>query len=145
VQNFYYGVRAMRVLGLNNPLPADSPLRWLFDPDAEARGESRAYRQTILSELGRIRDDAELREVALRLCNVQPTARDARTMIRRHRLGAGQPPEGQLTRELLRTINDYRRRYPQTTWPEVRSALDVADLIVADTATTAAAPSEERA
>ena len=55
-QNAAYGDRARRVLGLDGPLPPASPLRWLADPEAAARGERRAVRQTILAELGRIPD-----------------------------------------------------------------------------------------
>ena len=122
-QNAAYRDRAHRVLGLDGPLPPGSPLRWLADP-AATRGERRAGRQTILMELGRIADDAELVRVADRLCALRPpTTREAVRLIRKCRVGRRPPRPGQLQDQLLNTLRDYLHRYPDTTWADALAAV----------------------
>ena len=120
--NFYYTSRAMAVLNLKS-IPEDDPLRWLYDPTLAAHNERAGFKQTILSELGRIPDDQLLRAVALQVCELKPKTRDAIIMIRRLRVGEGKPKPDQLETEIIHLIDNFRMRYPSTSWYDVFEAL----------------------
>ncbi len=93
VQNTWYMDQAVRRLGmLDEPFP--DQYRWLMDPDKQGQGvpATRGCKRTILSELGRIDGDADLRAVADYLCEHKPGVERAVKLIRevRRRLKAGQ-------------------------------------------------------
>ena len=77
-----------------------------------------------------------MREVATYICTVKPKARDAVVMIRGWRTGKPdrEPDVYQLTRELLRQVDDYRVRVPATDWWQVLRAIDNARDMVAEIA-----------
>jgi hypothetical protein len=82
--------------------------RWLIDPKGIMQGKRSAYRRTILQELGRIRNAADLVATAKLICNLKPTARDAVRMIRRAR--RGHKPQGtadHLAARLMALVQDY--------------------------------------
>jgi hypothetical protein len=108
-QNIAYRQRALRVLG-NDPR-----FKWVADRDAMRRGDPGSFRPTILAELGRIADDDQLREMALEVCRVKPTTRRAVAAVRRWRLGrSGVGDADGLLDELIRHVDDYLDRYPET-------------------------------
>src|SRR6266536_4044997 len=83
--------------------------RWLCDPVTQV------IRVGILAELGRIEDDAALRALAARICELKPRTREAVAMIRRRRRDATTPVgESALTREILAAIDAYLARHPGT-------------------------------
>lgn len=71
--NFYMG----RVLYL---IKGDEKFQWLFDR------EKGVVRQTILAELGRIKEVEDLLSMARQICQLKPTSRDGVRMIRDWRL-----------------------------------------------------------
>jgi hypothetical protein len=118
-QNIAYRMRAAGLL-------KDDPERfgWLYDLRAGQRGEKKAWKPTILSELGRIRDDEELKEVASEVCKLRPKTRDAVSMIRRYRTGKTAPVDVLgLTLRITDAIDEYVASHPDTTWRQVKEAL----------------------
>ena len=83
----FYQLRAMGVLGLAAADNAGepSPFPWLFDfADPERRG---GFKQSVLAELGRIKNDARLKDMAVRLCENPPrTVHEAVRQVREYRL-----------------------------------------------------------
>lgn len=71
--NFYMG----RVLYL---IKGDEKFQWLFDR------EKSIVRQTILAELGRVKEVEDLLIMARRICELKPTSRDGVRLIRNWRL-----------------------------------------------------------
>jgi len=97
---------------------------WLFDPE-EAATARKSYRRTILTALGRIKDDDDLLATAKKICELKPTAREARKMITRARLGKSKHGSAvQLACRLIDTINDYLQTCPDTTEQQILGALD---------------------
>lgn len=115
-----YRQRAIRLV---KDIPA---CQWVCDFEGMRRGDDSAWRPSILTELGRINDDDALIAVAIEVCERQPSREEAIRLIRRYRTAPRPPLPDQLTTEILGAINGYIRRYPQTTWPAVHDALDLA-------------------
>lgn len=117
-------------------LSDDPAYRWLCDPEAMQQGKrlspsQKAWRPTILAELGRIPDDQDLKAMAGRICQLKPRTKDAVLLIRRWRKGQERPGDaGSLAAALAACINDYLKRYPSTTWSMVRAALAAAGAAV---------------
>jgi hypothetical protein len=111
-QNRANAARALRVLG-------DAPgCEWLLGADG---GRPRF---TVLAELGRVEDDGQLREFALRVCQDKPRSKDAAALVRGWRLG-GRPvayPQV-LIGAIIGAVNDYLSRHAGTTLPMIRQAL----------------------
>jgi hypothetical protein len=123
-QDVHYRLRALGVL------LDDSRFIWLCDGERMRAGLSHSYRPTILAALGRIADEADMRDVALELCETKPKARDAIQIVRRWRLGDRKPGDAlQLANEIVGTINGYLSRHP-TTWQQVKGALAMAQEMV---------------
>jgi hypothetical protein len=70
IQNKWYLVRA------SNVIRGHEDLKWLFDR------ETHFIRETILTELGRIKDDVDLLSLAREVCELKPTSREAIRLIR---------------------------------------------------------------
>ena len=106
--NVYYRMQALRAL---KGIPG---VEWVYDEARARAGEPGAWRQTILIELGRIRDPDAIRKVARQLCELKPTTREAVAMVRRWRLdqplSAGDAD--QLQEHLRNALNDYITRHP---------------------------------
>jgi hypothetical protein len=86
VQNAYYEIRAVGVLGLH--VDADvTPYLWLASPGCK-KGESecRYYRRSILAELGRFKDDEDIRLFAEIICEWKPKAKHAIALLRSWRI-----------------------------------------------------------
>lgn len=115
-----YRQRAIEVLKV---IPA---CHWLCDFEGMVQGNDSAWQPGILMELGRIDDIDAMIAIAMQVCERQPSRKEAIHLIRRYRTAARPPLPDQLTTEILGVINGYIRRYPQTTWPEVHDALDLA-------------------
>jgi len=124
VVDIAYRQRAIRLV---KDIPA---CRWVCDFTAMQQGGDSAWQPSILTELGRIDDDDDLIAVAIEVCERQPSREDAIRLIRRYRTASRPPLPDQLTTEILGIINRYIRRYPQTTWPAVHDALDLAQATV---------------
>ncbi len=122
--NFGYFVIAMDALDLRSLVDGtvkkvDHPYGW-FD---RGKGECQP-RQTILTELGRIENQDELRAIAELICRQQMRTREAIAMIRQFRLGEGTASALDLTIRILSSINDYILQHPSTTLTQVRAALE---------------------
>jgi hypothetical protein len=131
-QDVYYRQRACLALHITDPV-ASEPFRWLADIDLMRGGEGKGWRPSILTELGRIDDEDQLRAVALEVCERKPGTREAIALIRRWRLGReGKGGAADLEDELVGRVNDYLRRYPGTDWAVVLDALSKVYIRVRD-------------
>ncbi len=123
--NVHYKRRALACLVFNRS-DAES-FKWIADSTEKARqGKIKPWRETILSELGRIENESDMRAIALQLCELKPKTKDAVDMIRRWRLRDKSKlgDVGTLTNELARCVDDYRRRYPDIQLAQVKDALN---------------------
>jgi|SRR5215213_1616750 len=83
----HYACRAVLALGLHNiNFPHESRFGWLCGMNLLANGgapefDSDDYRGAILAELGKIPNNAELRRVALEICDLQPDTTIAKNLI----------------------------------------------------------------
>jgi len=106
-------------------LVMDQPdLRWLFDP------QNGTCRTTILTELGKIDSDELLLEMAREICRRRPKSREAVAAIRRFRGVRDEPSSHKLTIKLIKTIDAYLKRYPTTTWGQIRRAVSHTAVVV---------------
>jgi hypothetical protein len=104
----------------------DARLNWLWDEAAAMAGNIR-IRETILTELGRIDDDDDLLGFALQICALKPKARDAVAASRRFRSCQRKEASAlDLANELINTLNDYLKRFPQMPNEDVETALSTA-------------------
>jgi hypothetical protein len=119
-QNRMYAQRAIHILG-----QTDRPqFKWLFDLEAIMANRPHSMRKTILSELGRIKDDGELIQAAFDICHLKPKTKTAISIIRQVRIGRPCPGDVyQLTKLIADTILDYRQRHPGTTFRDVYYAI----------------------
>ncbi|MDP7645469.1 MAG: hypothetical protein QGG60_12345, partial [Anaerolineales bacterium] len=99
-----------QALGL---LRDDARFKWLVDKDKMIAGEPNAWKPSILTELGRIWDDDDLKAVALYICEVKPKTKDATAEIRRIRTGNSAPGNAlDLNIALATRLNDYIEQHP---------------------------------
>jgi hypothetical protein len=122
-QNIAYQTRAVA------ELTKDKRFAWLCDEPAMTRGDAHSWKPTILMELGRVADPADMKAIAGHLCEQKPKTHDAVAMIRQYRLG--KPKKGNaldLAIAIERTVNDYLRFHRDTPLTVVHEAL----LFVAD-------------
>jgi hypothetical protein len=99
----------------------DEPLfRYLFG-DVKEVGSKMFRRKTVIAELGRIEDEAEMLAVARDICEKKPKAREAIAMIRGYRLYGhqldGRPFASRvnLMDAIIRTIEEYRGTHQEVT------------------------------
>ncbi len=117
LQNDLYQGRAQQLVDR----PEHEPwVRWLIDHEGTHAGKPGSIKLGILSQLGRIDDDAHLVAVARRLCEFKPTPRQVVAMIRW--LRKVQKPVD-LTDTLRRTLNTYLRDHPELTLAQARDAV----------------------
>jgi len=117
-QNLFYQQRAVCVL-------VDDPrFYWIMGgSEKEITSGRGTMRRSILPMPGRIQDDNELKSVADEICRVKPTARHAAEIVRNY-LGVKRSPDvPALVNRIIGNINDYIRRYPDTTTEQLQSAL----------------------
>jgi hypothetical protein len=120
--NIYYQQRAMSLIG-----SGDNPeFYWLANgPEMWAGDRVKAWRPSILAELGRIADDESLLSIAREICQLKPKSRRAVELIRQFRLGATGPGEASdLQARMTATINQFLQRHPKTEWSTVLKAID---------------------
>jgi hypothetical protein len=127
IQNADYETRAVMVLKLSMTNAPDYPYRWLADPTKQhicGRSQRQGYRKTVLAELGRIKNEEDLRDVALEVCRLKPKTQDAIRMIRRSRLGQS-PKANPISVEdaIWRAIEDYKSIHPETTENDICNAV----------------------
>lgn len=145
-QNAYFGMAALgRLMGEKisegkyelSPGRDDWPYKWLCDETVKPV----VYRRTVLTELGRIDDDDELREVAAYLCEHKPSTREAIGIIRRYRHGVKPADCTALTNAFIHTMNDYIKGHPDITRQciamALRNCLDAFDAANPDAAAEA--------
>ncbi|HEY0171261.1 MAG TPA: hypothetical protein VGB98_09575 [Pyrinomonadaceae bacterium] len=122
-QNVMYRQRAMDVLGVVR----DERFKWLCDVAKVQADEPNAMKHSILAELGRIEDADKMRVVALQVCEMRPTAREAVQIVRNFRTGKQSKGDvTQLTNEIYRLIVDYLTRHPAMRFSQVSVALSSA-------------------
>jgi hypothetical protein len=112
----------------------DPRFAWLCSdaaPNGDPQDTRGHLRRTILTELGRIKEEDVREQLALHLCATQPKTRVAVAMIRAYRLG--RRPHGtveQLSRLLLQTLQAYLDTHPELEWEEINAALERVQLAV---------------
>jgi hypothetical protein len=125
-QNYHYMVRAMRVLGNGD----DPRFFWLCDANAVNAGKA-GVKFVILSELGRVRDDGELVELAELICELKPTTKKAMSIIKEVRGAKRKGPSAlDLANEVITTMNGYTTRHPNVTKDQQLDALETVVQIV---------------
>jgi hypothetical protein len=110
--------RAIRVLDY------EPEFCWLVGTPEEINAGKKVFHNSILTELGRIKDDDNLRDTARQICAIKPRCKDALVMIRRWRTGktlAGDA--GSLTKAIIQTVEDYCAARSDTTLPIILAAL----------------------
>jgi hypothetical protein len=115
IARMQHAIRVLTVSGLD--------FHWLYNP--------RTVKQAILYDLGRLSTDAEITDWAAFLCERKPTGKAAVAMLRNYRLG-GSSKQGAigLGAIIATTIDDFVRRYPNTTRQQVLTALEnVSDVV----------------
>ena len=116
IQNCAYRQRAIAFLGDDFPL--------IVDKERCMAGEGKGWRPGILTELGRIDDPEDMRFAATEICKREYTTKQAIVEIRRWRLGqSGDGDTLNLTNAIIKTINQYWKRFPKTTVSMVIDAL----------------------
>jgi len=119
-QNVMYRQRAMDVLGVVR----DERFKWLADFSKFDTDAPNAMKHSILAELGRIEDADRMRVVALQVCEMKPTAREAVQLIRNFRTGKKSAGDvTQLKAEIGRVVDDYLTRHPAMLYSQVCVAL----------------------
>lgn len=108
-----------------------------FDPSFVFDLKTNILKRTILTELGRLRDeqgDAVAMQAAKVVCENRMRARAAVAWIRRLRGKANQPNAGSLITRLAKTINDYLAEHPEATWDDVQRSLVLMSAVVRESA-----------
>lgn len=119
-QNWMYRQRAISVLGVLK----EERFKWLFDVAKVQADEPNAMKHSVLAELGRIEDADVMQAVALQVCEMRPTAREAVQMIRNFRTGKKSAGDvKQLEAEISRAVDDYLSRHPAMLYSQVCVAL----------------------
>jgi hypothetical protein len=123
--NDLYQGRAQQLLDR----PEHEPwVRWLIDHEGTREGKRGSIKVTILSQLGRIENDAKLVAVAQFICERKPTARDAVRMIRMAR--RGHPPQGtvdHLAARIMALVQDYRYHHAEVDRDLLLDALQIVE------------------
>ena len=112
--NIFYRQRAVFVLVY------DPRFSWIVDEKKMLAGTGE-WKQGILSELGRIENKEDMKLMALEICKLKPKTKAAVAIIRRWR--TGKESTGSIDKTIVRAINSYIERYPETPWTEVEDAL----------------------
>lgn len=124
-QNAYYKVRAIHVLGKDN----DPALKWLFDPVKINAGDETAWKPGVLTELGRIEEEADLLAMAKEVAREKPKIKEAVSKIREFRLG-GKPQatdEG-LANAIITAMRGYNSRHDGMDGHLVSAALELVSM-----------------
>lgn len=117
-QNFLYMTRAIRVLDY------DPAFCWLVGTREEINAGKKVFHNSILTELGRIKDDDNLRDIARQICEIKPRCKEALVMIRRWRTGKTLVGDaGSLTKAIIQTVEDYCAARADTTLQIILAAL----------------------
>lgn len=127
-QNAWYKVRAIHVIGKDE----DPALKWLFDADKCAAGYD-TWKPGILTELGRIEDEADLLAMAKHIAREKPKTKEAVSKIREYRLG-GKPQatdEG-LANAIIAAIQNYDDRHSGLTGEMITEALTIMQMAIND-------------
>lgn len=119
-QNSMYRMRAIVILA-----QTERPeFKWLFDIDGMIADRPKSQKKTILAELGRIRNEIELIQAAFDICDLKPKTKDAISIIRQVRTGRECKGDvDQLTRLIARTVQEYLREHPGTTYTHAYHAI----------------------
>ncbi len=125
--NLYYQTLATSALLAAHNDAFTGRYAWLLStPDGPQR-----MKTTVLAELGRLTYNNAIVAWADHLCGEPPrTAREAVSLIRRARLGAGPAPAGGLLQALIRTVNDYCRHYPSLSTTDVLEDIGMLTVLV---------------
>jgi len=120
--NLFYAQHAMAVLQANEQ---DREFVLLFDKEAMKRGTpSATWQRSVLTELGRLPDAADICEVARAVCAKALSPADAIAFIRRVRLGPRPAHPAGIAQALRIALVSYLRLHPGTTLPTVIDGLD---------------------
>jgi hypothetical protein len=120
--NRLYSDRALSVLGDGHK----PEFLWLADAKTDR------FKHTILTELGRVDEDEEIRDLAMELCERKLKTAAAIALIRTRR-GVLKPATQQgITDSLRVSINRWRAANPSATWAQVQEALQMVSVAVED-------------
>jgi hypothetical protein len=102
----------------------DARFSWVADPATVMAGGDGGWKPSILTELGRIWDEEELKEIALTVCELKPKTKDAVAMIRRIRTGKAAAGNPFILYDALCTrLNDYLQHHPDTPLSQAEDVL----------------------
>lgn len=110
-QNFHYAARAIAQLN------GDPAFDWLLNRPGGA------HRQTILAELGRIRDPDRLLAAARHVCAERLRTAAAVAFVRRFQGTRRSVNALDLSLELVKFLDAYRRQHPEIGGQQIRAAL----------------------
>lgn len=114
----WYRTRALHLLA------GDPALTWLVDSVENLKAGGGHWRPGILSALGRIEDEAQMRALAVELCEMKPNTKTAIALLRIVRTRRGVPGDAmQLADAILRTIRHYGGRHAGVTRALISEAL----------------------
>ena len=113
----FYTVKALNVL-TNSP-DEGKEFSFIIGPEK--------LRTEILAELGQLHSPARILEAATYICQEKLRVKDAVVFVRRWRNGGASPGDSDaLGSEIVRLIQNYSLRHPQTTFDQIRDALEIA-------------------
>jgi|SRR5579884_2719887 len=117
-QNFLCMTRAIEVLDY------DPEFCWLVGTHEGINAGKKVFHNSILTELGRIKDEDTLRDIARQICEIKPRCKDALVMIRRWRTGKTRAGDAEsLTKAIVQTVEDYCAARSGTTLQIILAAL----------------------
>jgi len=105
-------------------LKGDARFTWLIDPEGIKTSAPGSFKQSILSELGRLRDAETIKAVALQVCELKPRTKAAIVMIRQCRTGKGHKGtlEG-VYHAVAEALCAYLEAHPETSETMIETAL----------------------
>ncbi len=102
-QELVYAFRAV------TDLAKDKRFDWLTDEEHPIK------KKGILSELGRIENEEDLKAVALQICELKPNVKEGAAMVRRWRTGKAPKADCRgLRSHMLKSVNAYLYAHPDT-------------------------------
>ena len=123
--NFYYMLQGQGALAdENGNHPFDGEFSFIIAVSDSL--EVRAYKRTILQELGRLEDEEVIKGVAREICKNKLTTDRAVTYIRELKIGS--KPAGSrfgLAKILAKNIDEYKLKHSEATDGMIRASLDI--------------------
>jgi len=122
--NVYYTARGQQALeDENGKHPFDGEFSFIIAVGDDL--EIKAYKRTILHELGRLEDKELIREVACVICEHKLSTAKAIVYIRQFRSKQKKGDKLQLANEIINKLNDYNIKHSDVDYFLMLEALDI--------------------